>query len=163
MVARRLLPNSCITNSNEFGPLGLKDYGSSTLRSKFDPFLSLDCAGLEGERIKLCHLASVSVSSSTFKNELIISELEFTKSQKSDREAHPSLDLHSLCLQRETRHLFFLHGSQSAPQTPSHSWPHRRRRLHFSWKKQKSLLLDEGNCSMDMRCDDYENASEVLF
>ena len=34
----------------DFGPSGLKDYGSVTLvyTAKFDPFLSLDCAMVEG-------------------------------------------------------------------------------------------------------------------
>ena len=31
-----------------FLPSGLLDYGSVTLNAKFDPFLSLDCAGVEG-------------------------------------------------------------------------------------------------------------------
>ena len=46
--AKAGLPDGCsqIFRLYAFGPLGLKDYGSATLRCKFDPFLSLDCGGL---------------------------------------------------------------------------------------------------------------------
>ena len=42
------MPDRQIFRFYVFGPSGLKDYSSATLRCKFDPFLSLDCARVEG-------------------------------------------------------------------------------------------------------------------
>ena len=57
--------SSQINRSSVFGPLGFWTMAPLRYVAKFDPFLSLDCAGVEGMAArKFCHLETLSAPGS---------------------------------------------------------------------------------------------------